>query len=199
MKKSPGILTYLFALVIGVLLLCFTGKTNLFESIVIIIGILFMIPSVWLIVTSFITRRDPDGQRINKPWYVGTAGCFGLIFGILLVCMPGFFSAYIIYTLGVVMILCGLAQIVFFSQVSSAVGSSRWFYLMPWITFVAGIVVLLFGPRLVENVATIVTGCVLIVYAVNGFVGMGSQSRRGRLLDIDRRRVEAERASEARQ
>lgn len=179
MKAKPYFFTYLFALAIGVLLLVFTGRTNLFHWMVVGIGILFVIPSAVAVIDAMIPARGSQGEKIPKPWYIALIGVAGLVFGVILLCLPGFFAAYIVYTLGIVLILCGLAQIVFMSVSASVFGINRWFYVMPWLTFIAGIVVLFLGPSGLGNIVTVITGICLTVYAVNGFMQMGAaRSRR---------------------
>ena len=187
MKAKPYFFTYLCALVIGVLLLVFTGQVGLFRWIVIAIGVLLVCSSVWAVVDGLIPAKDIQGHRsVPKPWYIVAMGVAGMVFGVILLCMPGFFAGYIVYTLGIILILCGLAQIVFMSVAASVVGTNRWFYVMPWLTFIAGIVILFLGPEGIENIVTVLTGIFLIVYAVNGFMQMGAtKSRRRNILPKD--------------
>lgn len=187
MKSKPYFFTYLCALIIGVLLLVFTGQTELFKWIVIAIGVLLIIPSVGSVIDGLVPAKDVQGHRsVPKPWYLVAMGVAGIVFGVILICMPGFFAGYIVYTLGIILILCGLAQIVFMSVAASVVGTNKWFYVMPWLTFIAGIVVLFLGPSGIENIVTVLTGIFLIVYSVNGFMQMGAtRSRRRSTLPKD--------------
>ncbi len=187
MKAKPYLLTYIFALLTGVLLLVFTGHTDLFRWMVIVVGILLVLPSLVLVIDGLVPRKNPDGTKIQKPWYIVMLGVAGIVVGVVLLCLPAFFAAYIVYTLGVLLILFGLVQIVYTSVASSLVGTNRWFYLPPWLTLIAGIVVVCLGPRIVENAITIITGIFLIVYSVNGLMQMNDNRRR-----IHRRETESD-------
>ncbi len=183
MKSKPYFFTYLCALVIGVLLLVFTGQTDLFKWMVVAIAILVLLPSVWAIIDGVIPSKDETGNRtVSKPWYLVISGVAGVIVGVILLCMPSFFAAYIVYTLGVILILCGIAQIVYMSIAASMVGTKGWFYVMPWLTLICGIVVIFLGPRGIENIVTTLTGIFLVVYSINGFIQMGDTSKRRKKL-----------------
>ena len=178
MKTRPYFLTYLSALIVGILLIIFTGRTDLFRWIVIAAGILIIIPSAAAVINGIIPARDSNGMKIPKPGYIVLMGVAGIICGVILICIPGFFAAYIVYTLGVILILCGLAQIVYMSVTGSIVGTNKGFYIMPWLTFIAGIVVIFIGPRGLENIISLLAGIFLTVYAINGFLQMGATRQR---------------------
>lgn len=195
MKTKPYFLTYLSALIVGVLLLVFTGKADIFRWMVIIIGILFLLPSLWVIISGATgskkngvrteyatdaTGGNNDTRRSHNV-FLTVIGVCGLVFGVILLSMSGFFAQYIVYTLGVVLILCGLAQIVYMAAVSALAGVNRWFYLMPWLTLIAGIVVIFLGPDGVGNIITWLAGVFLVAYAVNGMVQMAVNRRQKRI------------------
>lgn len=176
MKNNRNyIWTYLFTLIIGVLLLVFTGRTNLFDIIVMIIGALFVIPSVILLFLGFAGKKEPDGTRMSRPWYVAVTAIGGLILGVLLLAMPGFFTKYLLYTLAVILILEGIAQIINLTGMGNDVGGTPagWF-VMPWLTVAAGVTVIIIGPERIADAITIITGIVMILYSVNGLMGVSS-------------------------
>ncbi len=176
MKTNRNYLwTYAVTLVIGVLLLVFTGRTNLFEIIVIIIGALFILPSLVLLFVGLQGRKDAEGRRQSLPWYMGVTAVGGLIFGILLVCMPGFFASYLIYTMSILLILVGVGQIVNLSAESNDVGgmSGVW-YIMPWLTIAGGVAMIIIGPERIADAVTIITGVLMVLYSLNGFLGAGA-------------------------
>lgn len=178
-KTSSG-LTYLAAFAIGILLLIFSNQTDLFRMMVIIIGIILIVPSLFAIVYSWVPAKDEDGRAIPKPWYISGLGILGLVFGILLLCFPSFFAAYIIYTLGIVLILCGMFQIFHILQVSALLPISKSFYIMPAITLVCGIVVIILGPKILAHIASLLTGCFLVGYAINGFIELINEHKRAK-------------------
>lgn len=173
MKSKFYLLAYLCALLIGLLLLWRNDDVNLFHYVVIAIGIIFLIPSVTALIDYFIPSKRTNDTRTPKPWYIAVMGIVGLVIGVLLVFMPSFWTAYIIYTFGIVLILCGVSQIVNFAVLKQmGTGISRTYYLMPWIVIFGGVAVIIMGPNGMGKIATIVTAIFLICYGINGLIEM---------------------------
>ncbi|MDE7160969.1 MAG: DUF308 domain-containing protein [Muribaculaceae bacterium] len=190
MKNNRNyIWTYIFTLIIGVLLLVFTGRTNLFNIIIQVMGALFVIPSVIMLFLGFAGKKEPDGTRQSRPWYVAVTAIGGLILGVLLLVMPGFFSNYLLYTLAIILILEGVAQIINLSGMGNDVGGTPagWF-VMPWLTVAAGVTIIIIGPERIANAITIITGVVMVLYSVNGLMGVSSHH-------VVRRRLDREEAA----
>ena len=180
-KNLNYILSYVLTLIVGVLLLVYYEQANIFRTMVVVIGACLLIPSIVALYMGFSGKKDADGVRHSRPWYVGSSAIAGLIGGVLLVAMPDFFVQYLIYTLGVVLVVFGIIQILNLSAEGRELGGNPggW-YIIPWATVVAGIVILIMGPQRIANAATILTGIVLTVYSVNGLLGavvMGGKKR----------------------
>lgn len=177
MKHGNSILTYLSALIVGILLLLFCKEETLSDGIVIAIGILFVIPSVMLLINSFIRKKDTDGNPLPRPWYMIAIGFAGLIFGLWMLIMPGFFINVAVYTLGLVLILCGCASLIYVINASRPFGAYPGWYVMPALTICAGLVVCFIGPRETLSFAAIFSGCFLICYSVAGFASIGREQK----------------------
>lgn len=169
MKSTNNIWLNLFALAAGILLLVFANETALFTSIVSIIGILFIVPCAIAFIITVLPPKNPDGSRTVN-WFTVFACSLGLAFGICLVAIPGFFASAIIYTLGGILIIAGLAGIGFLINTRDGAGKSIFLYLIPCLVTITGIVVIILGrPRLLDQAAAIITGVALIIFSVNGF------------------------------
>ena len=108
MKGRTYLFSYLSALVIGILLLVFHESSGLFEGVVIAMGILIIIPSAIMLIAGFLRKVTTASK-----WYGVIASVAGLVFGIWMLCMPSFFINASIYTLGILLILAGVAGILF--------------------------------------------------------------------------------------
>lgn len=179
MKFTSSVYTYLSALVIGVLLLIFSNVGNLYRWMVIVIGILFLVPSAILLISSMRGKRDSYGNKPAKPWYIAAMALAGLVFGVWLLVMPGYFIGGAIYTIGAVLILVGLAATVFIATASARVGIKKIFYLMPWLCILGGIIIMFVGPARLGAAVNIIAGILLICYAANGFISIASARIRG--------------------
>lgn len=125
MKSKNVLLVYLFVLIGGILLMLLHNQVHLFEGIVVTCGILFIVPCSYILLSWIVTLVQQKSKKRSKTseterrlmssaqWLLPVPIIGGITFGILLVCMPDFFVNYLIYTFGIVMILCGLAQLAF--------------------------------------------------------------------------------------
>lgn len=177
MKKSSSLIAYLAALVIGILLLVFNEKFNLLEGVVIAMGVLITIPSALMFVNCFIGKKDAYGNKLYPAWYTVIVAIAGLVFGIWLLCKPDWFVAWSVYTLGLVLILVGAAQIVFIFTASKPYGPNPWWYCVPILVMVGGFIICFLGPDGVNTWANVVTGILLIVYSANGFASLGRECK----------------------
>lgn len=156
------------------MLAIFNKSSNLLETVVIIIGILFIIASLLSLGTAVFSRPSQpevkDKQLLTRISMIVPA-LAALIFGILLVSMPGFFSSWVIYTFAVMMILLGLIQLLFMGLSIRTLGTSAWYLLVPVIAIATGIICIVLGSEKVSNAINLLTGIILIIYSINGFIG----------------------------
>lgn len=171
MNDRTYLWTYVFTLIAGILLLVFCNSVNLFRIIIIIIGACLLIPSTVMLFRGFAGKKMPDGRRVPHPWYTGVGVIFGLSAGELLIVRPEFFVNYLIYTLGILLIFVGVIQVINLVSESKTLGKLPvgW-YVIPWLTIIGGIVVTILGPDRIAEIASIITGILLILYSLNGIV-----------------------------
>ncbi|MDE5902022.1 MAG: DUF308 domain-containing protein [Muribaculaceae bacterium] len=180
MKSKNYVITYLSALAIGILLLIYHQQQALYQTIVVVIGALVAVPSLVLLLTMLLRRRPAEGVSAgSKAIAVATelASAAGVAFGIWMMCSPHFFITAIIYTLGAILILVGLAQICYIFQAARPYRAAAGWFIVPVLTLVAGIVLVILGPDKVASAAGLVTGIVLVVYAANGFASAGREAK----------------------
>lgn len=176
MKKTSSLITYLASLVIGIILLALHEQVSLMKGVVIAMGILITVPSAIMFFASFFRgKRNSDGTLTYPAWYSIVVACAGLVLGIWMLVMPGFFESAIVYTLGVVLILVGAAQLVYVYLASRPFGANPLWYCIPILVIAGGFIVFFIGPKEVNTWATITTGILLIVNAVNGLASVGRE------------------------
>lgn len=171
MKSTQYLISYIFTLIIGLLLLIYWQQTDIFRIIVIVIGCCFIIPSLAGLFMGFAGKKQADGSRTSRPWYVGTSAIAGLVGGVLLVAIPDFFVHYLIYTFGIILVFAGIMQILYLSAVGRDIGGMPpgW-YVMPWLIVATGLAVIIIGPATLAKAATIITGIALVLYSLNGLL-----------------------------
>lgn len=187
MKNLTSLFTYLGALVIGIVLLVFYSQSIVLEGIVIAIGLLVAIPSLIMLIRFIIPRKTPEGEKIPVPWYGILVSIAGLAFGIWLSVDPSFFVNITVYTLAAVLILSGISGWIFVAQNSKPYNPCGWWYTVPALTIIGGIILCILGGAAIGKIANLVTGILLVVYAVNGFASYGREAKIAKELEEDKK------------
>lgn len=145
------------AFVIGLLLVLFPDYAS--KYLIITLGVVFVIPALAGIIAYFVQGRK-NGLRFPLE------GVGSLLFGLWLIVMPDFFADLLTIVLGIVLILGGIQEIVSFLYIRRAIPVSLWFYVVPVLILVAGIVAV-FNPTGVRSVAFMIIGISSMVYALS--------------------------------
>ncbi|MDE6010411.1 MAG: DUF308 domain-containing protein [Muribaculaceae bacterium] len=179
MKSKNYVITYLSALVIGILLLIYHQDQAIYQTIVMVIGALIAVPSLVLLLTMLVRKRPAASSTAADAVAIASAvaAAAGLAFGIWMICTPEFFIKAIIYTLGAILILVGVAQMTYVYQAARPFRPAIGWFIVPFLTLLAGVVIILLGPDKVSSSAGLITGIVLVVYAANGFASAGREAK----------------------
>ena len=161
-----GLISSLCALVIGVLLVVWSGVAVTY--LVMAIGALFLIPGLFGICSYFYVvwkTRQEDGIRVIFPVVaVGSA-----LLGLWLIISPDFFVKILMYVLGILLLLGGLNQLGGLVAARRYVSVPVLMYIVSVLIMAAGFVVL-FNPFEAAMVPFIVLGVSFIVYALTDFL-----------------------------
>lgn len=148
----------LAALIIGVLLVMYPNEIG--NYFIIIIGIVFLVPSIISLISHFFVNNK---EEISRRFPIEAIG--SLLFGLWLMITPGFFADLLTYLLGFILIMGGVQQI------ASLLAARKWskvpggFFVMPVLILLAGLFALL-NPGGVRSTAFIIIGVAAIVYAM---------------------------------
>lgn len=146
------------ALVIGVLLVWWPQAAVIY--LVITVGVLFLIPGALGLLGYLMNRSKKSGGSALPVVALGST-----LFGLWLMIMPEFFVSILMYVLGVLLVLAGIAQLSNLSAARSW-GHVPWgMFVIPSLVLVAGLVVL-FNPFQAATVPFIILGASSIVYAL---------------------------------
>lgn len=163
MKSSSfAVIGCLCVLAVGILLIAYPGVVA--NYLVVTIGILFLIPGVIGMYSCLRTllKQEEDKRKVVAPLIVSVGS---LLFGLWLIIMPQFFIGIMMYVLGVVLVLCGLSQLIRFVSVRQSCHVPFLLYVIPVLEFSVGLVVL-FNPFATAEVPFIVLGAAFVVYAL---------------------------------
>lgn len=187
MKIGNYIVSYVSALVIGILLLIFHDQPTLYNTVVIVIGALIAIPALILLIANLFSKTKEGkgaGYASAVKWITVAISAVGMALGLWMVCNPGFFINIIIYVLGAILLIAGILQMFSIYQAARPMHPAMFWFIVPIISIAAGLVIICLGPEKVVHFAGLVTGIVLVIYAVNGFASAGREAKLKR--DIER-------------
>lgn len=165
MKSKLPLLSNVFVFIVGLLLVVLHNRAAILEMIIIIIGIMFIVPSCLALIALF--------ARKEKRMMSGVAGVpivGGLILGIALVVSPQFFVGFTAYTFAIVLILGAVYKLWALLSWSRRVHFPIGCYIIPTLTLAAGIVILSTDVLRIESVLVLVTGISFMAYAINSLL-----------------------------
>lgn len=156
----------ILALIVGIVMVFFSDLA--LETVVLVIGILFIATGVFNLIIE-LNRKDEKGRkRVSPIGILATAGTG--ILGILMVCTPHTMINLIIYLFAAAFILLGVYQICCLAFFYRPVTFPFWFFILPALLVITGVVICIIGPSAVAQTMTLITGIALIVYAIASFI-----------------------------
>lgn len=187
MRKFIFCLTSLAVIAIGVILLVFNHdayamQEPVLRGTVIAGGIIFCVPGFVQLLGALKPKRDYNGNIVKHPWYKTAMALGSLLWGILMICMPSGFVGNFNITLGVSLVLAGLAQIIWFATRRKIFSNKLLTYAVPVVTVGAGIVVCTLRNDYATvaqstSVGSIVAGIVMILWGLNTFFALPSKPK----------------------
>lgn len=208
MRKATYSIVYAATLILGVLLLIFSREplTTLspvsLRATVMAAGIVFIVIGIINFIFSLRKKATKYGVVKTRPWYVTAMAIAALFWGVLMIAMSRAFTTTLAVTLGVSLILAAIAQIIWIASTTRTSGVSGWWFVVPFCVLGAGIVDITLVNDF-DNIdqssstACIVSGILLLCYAVNGFVSLKNirkahaKAEAKALRDVEKARAEA--------
>ena len=147
MNNRLSLISNIFVFVAGLILILMHSQARIFETIIIIIGVMFIVPGC-LSLVALLSRKD----------------------FIALVAVPSFFVGVLSYTFAVLIIAGALVKFWMLFSVGRAVKFPLWLYAVPALMLVCGIVILLTDVRTIESTLVLITGISFVAYSVNSLL-----------------------------
>lgn len=188
MKSSANNwLTILVVMAVGILLIVFHSHIELLNWVVVAVGVALVVPAVYSFGVAIYNRRqiktidnnDAPVRMAARSTLWAAAGAIAL--GIWMICNPAFFVGLIAYFFGAILILYGIFHIVLIAMASKNFRMPAWFYIIPILMIVSGIVILCTSVRTMNDIVVLITGIALVASAVNSvmeYVGTRDDMRR---------------------
>lgn len=168
MNLKNELVTAVVVGIVGILLIIFEGRGDLLSWIAVVIGIMFIIPSAYLLFGELSGRRGSH----NSSSLIAALGGLGL--GVCLCVVPGFFVGIFIYMFAILLILGGLYQIIVITRAGGMPGA---FYVVPALLIVAGVVMLCAGIERDSSAIVLIAGIGMVLYSVNSILEYRSMQK----------------------
>ena len=149
----------LTAAILGLLMVFYPEDAG--NYFVMVIGALFMIPSI----ISLATVVAAKGRGFTLP--VLSVG--SLLFGFWMIVSPNFFSTLLIYVLGFLLVIGGVVQLNMYMVSRALVRVSPFYYISSVLILLAGLVAL-FNPGGMQRTAFLIIGCTSLYYALQELI-----------------------------
>ena len=150
------------AIAMGILLMVWPEAAIVY--LVIAIGAMFFLPSLFSLVTYFM-----KGRQMGMMFPIVSVG--SLLFGLWLMVSPAFFVGILMYVLGVVLVFAGISQIVQLFNARSWTQVPMGYFILPVLILLAGLTVL-FNPFAVVAIPFIILGVSSIVYGITDIINL---------------------------
>jgi len=149
----------IISVLLGVLLILWPGHAS--HYLVIAIGLFFLLPGLLSVFNYFISGKK---ERASSSFPVEGAG--SLLLGVLLLVFPAFFISILMYLLGVLSIIGGIGLIIYLLSGRKKAVVSFWYYVLPVLITITGVLILANPEKVVEN-TFIIFGVVCILFGVS--------------------------------
>ena len=150
------------AIAIGILLMVWPETAIVY--LVIAIGAMFFLPSLFTLVGYFV-----KGRQLGMYFPIISLG--SLLFGLWLMVSPAFFVGILMYVLGVVLVFAGISQIAGLLGARSHASVSFGYYVMPILILFAGLVVLV-NPFAAATIPFIILGVSSTAYGISELINI---------------------------
>ncbi len=150
------------AVLMGVLLVTWPEAAIVY--LVIAIGAMFFVPSLFLLVGYFM-----KGRQEGAMFPIVSIG--SLLFGLWLMVSPAFFVGILMYVLGAVLVFAGISQIMQLVNARGWTQVATGYYIMPVLILLAGLVVLL-NPFAAAAIPFIILGVSSIIYGITDIINL---------------------------
>lgn len=167
MNNKTSLLTAVLMAGIGIALIVLHNRVDILSWISVLIGIMFIIPSLFSLGITFFGHREPE-KSVSVSTVIASLGGLGL--GIAMCVASGTFAGIFVYVFAGILIVAGIYHIVFITWLAKPYVLPGWFYVIPVLLIIAGVVILFTSVRTLNDVAVLITGIAFILSAVNSII-----------------------------
>ncbi len=170
MNKKTNLLTAAVMAGVGIALIILHNHVDILQWISILLGVMFIIPSLWALGVSFLGHRPGDDSDSSTQVSTIVASIGGIGLGVAMCLIPSTFAGLFIYVFAGVLIVAGIYHFIVVRFMSKTFVIPGFYYIIPSLLVVAGLVIMFSSLRTLNNVVVLITGVMLILSAINSFI-----------------------------
>lgn len=184
-------LSILITALVGVLLIVFYNQGQILTWVVTLFGVCLIIPVAYNLYSTLRVRKQlqleektgSDGRRMPTASVSAAivASVAGIALGIWMLLTPDFFVGLIVYVFGALLLVYGVYELIWAAWMARPFRMPVYFYLVPILMIIGGIVILCTTIRTMNQVMMLLTGILLLASAINStleYVAMHPAKRR---------------------
>ncbi|MBD5183507.1 MAG: hypothetical protein HDS97_01240 [Bacteroidales bacterium] len=182
MKKVIYFICYVVGLLLGAGILIFNYQAldkspDVLNILMIAVGVLFIVPALIQLISLLFPKKDEFGNILPHKWYSTIVAILALLWGIYMLIFPLGYDDSLSISLGISLMLAGLAQIVWIVRSSE---STFLRFIIPILTIAVGVIDLTVFNHYPDEIhgaqtAAIISGIMMIIWGVNGFFSLRSK------------------------
>lgn len=180
--RANNWLTAIIVMIVGILLIVWHNEANLLDWFVVAVGIMFIIPGLYSLISALVRKGEKEKQKMEHSAASSTiiASVGALALGIWMALSPGFFVGLLAYIFGGILILYGIFHIIFVGFWSRPYVLPFWFYVIPVLMIVAGLVIICTNVRTMNSVVSLITGIALVASSVSTILEISAVNPAGK-------------------
>lgn len=178
MKSGSNWLTIIIVFVVGILLIVWHQRIDILSWIVIAVGLMLVIPGLYSLISAMVRKKEDEKINYSASSASIVASVGALALGVWMIVKPAFFVGLLAYIFAAILILYGIYHIIVIGFWAKPIIMPGWFYIIPVLMIIAGVVLLCTNVRTLNSVVVLITGIALVASAVNSMLETVSMTPR---------------------
>ena len=153
--------TALVSVIVGLILIIYHSRNNIFNTVVEAIGILVAVVGLGMTAYQFMQKKE------NRNVWYAVLGVATLAIGLWLCFDARFFVNFVAYVLGAAVLMMGIWHMFTIKAFGKVYRMPAWLWIIPSVMIVSGIAVFFTGVRVGISSLVLATGIILVLGAFN--------------------------------
>ncbi len=160
---KTDLFTSLIVGIAGIAMIVLHNRIDIMEWIVIMIGVMFIIPGVFSVLLGALSKQRKSTTSV-------IAGIGAIALGVIMCAMPGQFAGIMVIIFGALLIISGAYHLCFVAWLSRPFVLPFYYYIIPVLLIVTGVIVMFTSVRTINNVVLLITGIAFICSSISSLM-----------------------------